>query len=158
MNRLKIFNRKKSDNKEVSVIDPADIKKGDPINTNGPLGDVYRCLSRKSKSAVKYFNKADSSFSTTFLKETESLKKIFHPNIILMMGVVVNKPQAIVMEVMKCNLYHVIYEPTKCPKTLQNMTDLNKFKILRDVSVGLTFIHNFAKIPHGNLKLTNILF
>ncbi|EDR24447.1 tyrosine protein kinase, putative [Entamoeba dispar SAW760] len=140
------------------LVSSADIQKGDLISKNGPHGDVYRCLFKKTKAVVKFFSKADSS-QKSFKEETETLKKIFHPNVLLIMGIIAEKGiTGVIMESMRCNLYNVLYEPTKCPKALQKISRLNKFKILRDIAVGLAFIHSLAKIPHGNLKLTNILF
>lgn len=155
----RIFNSEKG-KKEIGniVVSTSDIQKGDCIAKGGPHGDVYKCLFKKSKTVIKYFNKPDQN-QALFKTETETLKKIFHPNVLLIMGIVAEKgTTAVIMETMKCNLFNVLYEPSKCPKALQNLKPLNKFSILRDIAVGLSFIHQLANIPHGDLKLTNILF
>ena len=140
------------------LVGAADIQKGDLISKDGPHGEVYRCLFKKSKTVVKYFDKSDA-YQKAFKEETETIKKVFHPNVLLIMGIVCEKnTTALIIESMKCNLYSVLYEPTKAPKALQKLSQLSKFKILRDIAVALSFIHSLAKVPHGNLKLTNILF
>ena len=142
----------------VLLVSSSDVQIGDEIST-GPVGTVFKALYRKAKVTAKIFNDPPEAFRKTFESEADVVRKVFHPNIILLMGVL-NEPKqcGILMEAMRCDLNSVIYYPEKCPKVLQNLTKLAKFKILRDVAVGLAWIHGVAKIPHGNLKPTNVLF
>ncbi|ELP90668.1 tyrosine protein kinase, putative [Entamoeba invadens IP1] len=153
-----IKGKKKGKEQEVGniVVPYSEVQKCDAISKDSPHGEVYISLFKKTKTVVKILNKTDQS---KFKEDTDTLKKIFHPNIILIMGVCVEKSvTAVIMESMKCNMYSVIYEPTRCPKALQNLTQLSKFKILREIAVGLAFVQTVAHVFHGDLKLNNILF
>ena len=147
---------------EIGRIDvsASEVKKGDIIGEKGPFGTAYKSEFRgNNKTVVKYFNSPSKSFKKSFLDEASKLKKLLHPNILLMMGVICDeKIVGVITESMRCNLAQVINEPNKCPKVLQNLTLLQKMKCLREICVGICWIHSGAKLPHGNLKPNNILF
>ncbi|ELP84822.1 serine/threonine protein kinase HT1, putative [Entamoeba invadens IP1] len=134
----------------------SDVKKSDAIQKDGPHGDVYLCMFKQTKTVVKVLGKTNQE---QFKIDAEKVKNIMHPNVILILGYCVEKSvNAIIYEPMKCNMYQAIYEKTKCPKSLQDLNMLQKMKILRDVAVGLTFIHDIKDMFHGDLKPQNILF
>ena len=149
-------------NIEIGKIDvrSGEVTRDDCISERGPHGSVYKCVFRgNNKVVAKYFKKPSSEFKKKFEEETTNLKKIFHPNILLTMAIInEDKVTAIVTELMRCSLDQIENDPSKCPKGLQKLNDLEKLRILRDVSVGLCWIHTGAGIPHGNIKPSNILF
>jgi len=123
---------------------------------------VTRCRLNGSTVAVKLFDDKEMGKENVekFIKDTELVKKILHPNIVMFLGIVnEGKKVGIVTEEEACNLNMYLFEKEKCPKIFQEELDLiKKMSIIKGISVGLSWIHDVANVEHGDLHDKNILF
>ena len=94
-------------------------------------------------------------FKQDFLRECLLHSKLYHPNIVKMLGVYYHNDQAVlpvlVMELMECNL-------TQLLENYQNIPMYVKLSILQDVSRAICYLHTLnPPMMHRDLNSNNIL-
>jgi len=108
--------------------------------------------------AIKQFK---LEYSTTFkdmekfVKEIQILDRVRHPNLILLMGICVDKPNfCLVSELVpNCSLFQAIHKRKDHPLSL-----LERFNIAIQITQGLAYLHsNNPPIIHRDLKPENCL-
>ncbi|KAH3745764.1 serine/threonine kinase [Pelomyxa schiedti] len=136
----------------------------------GAYGAVYKGMLGGSEVAVKIphtgaIGALTSTLATeigSFKAEAALLKQIHHPNIVTFLGTCVkNNTVNLVFERLSCNLHTLIHAPASLPSELAHLhqgLNMNlKFRIARDIIIGIEFLHNTKKIIHRDLKPGNIL-
>ena len=127
----------------------------------GSYGTVYKADHNGTACAVKQVDPTKSRRGVAermkqhFLLECLQHSKLYHPNIVKMLGVFYPKEAVLpvlVMELMECNL-------TQLLENHQNISMYVKLSILQDVNRGLYYLHaQNPPIVHQALYSDNILF
>jgi hypothetical protein len=125
----------------------------------GTFGKVMQCSLRQTNCAIKQLHKDDkrSEFMLQgLLDEFEIMKSLRHPNVLLTMGIAVDREElttGIVMELMQASLMDVIYHPSFAPHATW---EKGLISIACDVAKGMSYIH-FNGLLHRDLKPGNVL-
>lgn len=130
---------------------------GDLIN-RGSSCQVFRGKWRGTDVAIKQF-KLEYSTSLKemqkFVKEMQVLDQVRHPNLILLMGICVDKPNfCLVSELVNnCSLFQALH------KRKDHILNLNeRLNIAIQMAQGLAYLHtNNPPILHRDLKPENVL-
>jgi len=147
---------------EHKKITPFDLKKDVVYGTevgSGAFGQVFKAKLSTTDCAIKQLHKHDNKSTALLaglLEEFDVMMQLRHPNVLLTMGIAVDKNSlttGIVMEYMQASLFDVIYEPTFAP---YRTWDSAYFAIASDVAKGMSFIH-FNGLLHRDLKPGNVL-
>ncbi|XP_045816839.1 serine/threonine-protein kinase CTR1-like isoform X1 [Trifolium pratense] len=124
----------------------------------GSFGTVLRADWRGSDVAVKILKVQgfDSERFEEFLKEVTLMKRLRHPNIVLLMGAVVQPPKlSIVTEYLsRGSLYELLQMPTVGP----SISEKRRLSMAYDVASGMNYLHQMKPpIVHRDLKSPNLL-
>lgn len=129
----------------------------DQVISRGSSCVVYSGNWRGTQVAIKQF-KIEYSTSPKetkkFIKEMQVLAQTRHPNLILIMGVCIDKPNLCIVSelVTHCSLFQALH---KFQKPLHMET---RFKIAVHIAQGLVYLHNNdPPIIHRDLKPENCL-
>jgi serine/threonine protein kinase len=132
-----------------------DLQIVNPPLGHGSYGVVNKAEFRGSNIAVKTFMKSASSTQRSiddFKKEIDVLRKIHHPNTVLLIGMCAN-PLAIVMEYCERGSLLDIIKGSPEDLNLQRT-----FSISLDCARGMAYLHGLSPpIIHRDLKTSNIL-
>jgi len=127
----------------------------------GAFGEVFRGKLSGSDVAIKIPTYQLEESSTSELEEVRQeirvLRKIFHPNVVLVLGAC-TKPGfiRIVFELMKTSVKSLICESHY--KYHQVFNSKKKLKLIKDVARGIAWLHSpSVKIIHRDLKLDNLM-
>lgn len=124
----------------------------------GGYGEVFKARWFGQEVAVKFYGKKKSRknkerFDSDFLKETEVLGRLRHPNVLLFMGVSFT-PQyrgILVTEYLEGgSLFDHLH------RRGTNFSDEKQRRIALDIALGMNYLHG-KKILHCDLKSSNIL-
>lgn len=133
-----------------------EIKFEDDILGRGGQGQVITAFYRRTKVAVKCIDKSKSADALT---EINILKKLNHPNIILLIDVAESKTQhMLILELFPGqSLEKIIHNPETRSKYY--LLEKEKDKIAHDIALAITFCHlqKPLAILHRDLKPDNIL-
>ena len=119
----------------------------------GGFGEVYAaCLLGKPVAFKKLiYQRMSQRRIDDFIKEVHILSNIDHPNVIKMIGAVVDESNiGIVMEYLRCSLFRALFvncEPLDTGK---------KITIIQQTASALEYLHT-KKIAHCDIKSENIL-
>eukprot|EP01121_Diplochlamys_sp_Union-15-3_P010173 TRINITY_DN2831_c0_g7_i1.p1 TRINITY_DN2831_c0_g7~~TRINITY_DN2831_c0_g7_i1.p1 ORF type:complete len:557 (+),score=98.77 TRINITY_DN2831_c0_g7_i1:53-1723(+) len=125
--------------------------KGPHYIGSGSFGTVYKCSLNGTPVAVK-IPKSKTFDVSAFISEVRIMRKVFHPNIVMLLGASVTDDEVImVSELMERDLEKYLSSPVY-PK----IPIYKRVKLGKDVAVGLSWLHELG-ILHRDLKLGNIL-
>ncbi len=136
-----------------------DIKTG--LIGEGAFGKVYKGTLNGTDVAIKIPNYQLDESSASELEDVRQeirvLRKIFHPNIVLLLGADTNPGSIrIVFELMKASVKQLICEPKY--KYNKAFDAPKKLKLIKDVAKGIAWLHSpSVKIIHRDLKLDNLM-
>ncbi|XP_029146572.1 serine/threonine-protein kinase CTR1 isoform X2 [Arachis hypogaea] len=124
----------------------------------GSFGTVIRADWRGSDVAVKILKVQDfdSERIEEFLKEVSLMKRMRHPNIVLLMGAVFQPPRlSIVTEYLSRGS---LYELLRMPGVGISLSEMRRLSMAYDVASGMNYLHQMRPpIVHGDLKSPNLL-
>jgi hypothetical protein len=123
---------------------------------SGSFGHVFRGTCCGKTVAVKV-SKSDTwseEQRAAIRAEVTIMKRIFHPNVVLFLGVstYADGNVVIVSELMKTDLDHVIYDLRREAIPVEK-----KLRMLRDAALGCNWLHGICNIIHRDLKPANLL-
>ncbi len=140
------------------VIPFSSIEKGEKLG-EGSFSIVYRGTWRNQAVAVKMMN-IDDKLDTAekrkvfseWRREVETMRSLFHPNIVAMRGVCLD-PICMILDMCSAgDLYHFLADKTK---------DVHwklRLQIAADVAAGMSFLHSVTPpVIHRDLKSPNVL-
>ncbi|RYR25925.1 hypothetical protein Ahy_B02g059972 isoform C [Arachis hypogaea] len=98
----------------------------------------------------------DSERIEEFLKEVSLMKRMRHPNIVLLMGAVFQPPRlSIVTEYLSRGS---LYELLRMPGVGISLSEMRRLSMAYDVASGMNYLHQMRPpIVHGDLKSPNLL-
>lgn len=122
----------------------------------GSYGEVYRGEWHGTEVAVKKFLDQDISGDALeeFRSEVRIMKRLRHPNVVLLMGAVTRAPNlSIVTEFLpRGSLYRLIHRPNN------QLDERKRLRMALDVARGMNYLHNSTPvIVHRDLKSPNLL-
>ncbi|XP_042501465.1 probable serine/threonine-protein kinase SIS8 [Macadamia integrifolia] len=122
----------------------------------GSYGEVYRGEWHGTEVAVKKFLDQDISGDALqeFRTEVRIMKRLRHPNVVLLMGAVTRAPNlSIVTEFLpRGSLYRLIHRPNN------QLDERRRLRMALDVARGMNYLHNCSPvIVHRDLKSPNLL-
>ncbi|XP_043699521.1 probable serine/threonine-protein kinase SIS8 [Telopea speciosissima] len=122
----------------------------------GSYGEVYRGDWHGTEVAVKKFLDQDISGDALqeFRSEVWIMKRLRHPNVVLLMGAVTRAPNlSIVTEFLpRGSLYRLIHRPNN------QLDERRRLRMALDVARGMNYLHNCSPvIVHRDLKSPNLL-
>ncbi|CAI8602035.1 unnamed protein product [Vicia faba] len=124
----------------------------------GSFGTVLRADWRGSDVAVKILKVQgfDSERFEEFLKEVTLMKRLRHPNIVLLMGAVIQPPKlSIVTEYLSRGS---LYELLQMPSVGSSISEKRRLSMAYDVASGMNYLHQMKPpIVHRDLKSPNLL-
>ncbi|XP_027937082.1 serine/threonine-protein kinase CTR1-like isoform X2 [Vigna unguiculata] len=124
----------------------------------GSFGTVLRADWRGSDVAVKILKVQgfDPGRFEEFLKEVSLMKRLRHPNIVLLMGAVIQPPKlSIVTEYLSRGS---LYELLHMPNVGSSLSERCRLKMAYDVASGMNYLHQMRPpIVHRDLKSPNLL-
>ncbi|CAK8571180.1 unnamed protein product [Lathyrus sativus] len=124
----------------------------------GSFGTVLRADWRGSDVAVKILKVQgfDSERFEEFLKEVTLMKRLRHPNIVLLMGAVIQPPKlSIVTEYLSRGS---LYELLQMPSVGSSISEKRRISMAYDVASGMNYLHQMKPpIVHRDLKSPNLL-
>ncbi|XP_016939308.2 lymphokine-activated killer T-cell-originated protein kinase [Drosophila suzukii] len=99
----------------------------------------------------------DTLFNARIVHEADILRKLKHPNIVGFRGVVTNDEgvNTLALEMCTTSLGSILEE--RHDEDLGPLPAKNTFKMIMDVALALDFLHNEARLLHGDLKSFNVL-
>ncbi|KAL6502023.1 hypothetical protein OROGR_027156 [Orobanche gracilis] len=132
-----------------------DLQIGERIGI-GSYGEVYRGEWNGTEVAVKKFMKQDISGDALeqFKCEIEIMLRLRHPNVVLLMGAVMQPPNmSILTEFLpRGSLYKLLHRP-RTP-----IDEIRRIKMALDVAKGMNYLHSsHPVIVHRDLKTPNLL-
>lgn len=136
------------------VLIPLTDLKLEKIIGRGGFGEVYagRLFDKPVAFKKLLYQRMSQKRKDDFIREVTILVTIDHPNVIKMVGVVVEENNiGIVMEYLKCSLYRAMF--IDC--TLQEVG--KKMEIIKQVTSALKYLHRQREIAHCDIKSENIL-
>jgi serine/threonine protein kinase len=121
----------------------------------GSFGVVYQGTFRGTEVAIKKLIQQHFSPEQMkdFLDETNMMKKLHHPNVVLLIGVCIQAPNlCIVTELMAGSMWNLLHDKNvRLDWKLQH-------KLLLDTAKGMNYLHLFKPpIVHRDLKSPNLL-
>ncbi|XP_052191008.1 serine/threonine-protein kinase CTR1 isoform X2 [Diospyros lotus] len=124
----------------------------------GSFGTVHRAEWHGSDVAVKVLTVQDfhDEQLKEFLREVAIMKRVRHPNVVLFMGAVTQRPHlSIVTEYLpRGSLYRLIHRPS--PGEI--MDQRRRLRMALDVAKGINYLHCLSPpIVHWDLKSPNLL-
>ncbi|KAG5541896.1 hypothetical protein RHGRI_021658 [Rhododendron griersonianum] len=124
----------------------------------GSFGTVHHAEWHGSDVAVKVLTVQDfrDDQLKEFLREVAIMKRIRHPNVVLFMGAVTQRPHfSIVTEYLpRGSLFRLIHRPDAG----EIMDQRRRLRMALDVAKGLNYLHNLSPpIVHWDLKTPNLL-
>ncbi|KAK3228438.1 hypothetical protein Dsin_000319 [Dipteronia sinensis] len=124
----------------------------------GSFGTVHRAKWQNADVAVKVLEEQEfhAHRFEEFLREVAIMKHLRHPNIVLLMGAVIQPPNlSIVTEyVSRGSLYKLLH----MPDNKMILDDRRRLKMAYDVVSGMNYLHQFKPpIVHRDLKSPNLL-
>ncbi|KAH8289759.1 hypothetical protein KR054_010474 [Drosophila jambulina] len=101
--------------------------------------------------------KKDPLFNKRIVYEAEILRKLQHPNIVGFRGVVSTAEgvDTLALELCTTSLGSILEE--RHDEDLGPLPPKNTLKMIMDVAMALDFLHNEARLLHGDLKSFNVL-
>ncbi|XP_061350045.1 serine/threonine-protein kinase CTR1-like isoform X2 [Gastrolobium bilobum] len=124
----------------------------------GSFGTVLRADWRGSDVAVKILKVQgfDAEQFEEFLKEVSLMKRLRHPNIVLLMGAVFQPPNlSIVTEYLSRGS---LYELLHIPGVGLSLSERRRLRMAYDVASGMNYLHQMRPpIVHRDLKSPNLL-
>ncbi|XP_016996086.2 lymphokine-activated killer T-cell-originated protein kinase [Drosophila takahashii] len=101
--------------------------------------------------------KRDTLFNERIVHEADILRKLKHPNIVGFRGVVTSDEgvNTLALEMCTTSLGSILEE--RHDEDLGPLPAKNTFKMIMDVALALDFLHNEARLLHGDLKSFNVL-
>ncbi|XP_027189454.1 serine/threonine-protein kinase CTR1-like [Cicer arietinum] len=124
----------------------------------GSFGTVLRADWRGSDVAVKILKVQgfDSERFEEFLNEVTLMKRLRHPNIVLLMGAVIQPPKlSIVTEYLSRGS---LYELLQMPSIGSSISEKRRLSMACDVASGMNYLHQMKPpIVHRDLKSPNLL-
>ncbi|KAI4346434.1 hypothetical protein L6164_007330 [Bauhinia variegata] len=124
----------------------------------GSFGTVLRADWRGSEVAVKILKVQgfDEEKFEEFLKEVSLMKRLRHPNVVLLMGAVIQPPNlSIVTEYLSRGS---LYELLRLPDARSALSDRRCLSMAYDVANGMNYLHQMRPpIVHRDLKSPNLL-
>ncbi|KAL3655705.1 hypothetical protein CASFOL_000101 [Castilleja foliolosa] len=122
----------------------------------GSYGEVYRGEWNGTEVAVKKFMKQDISGAALeqFKCEIEIMLRLRHPNVVLLMGAVMQPPNmSILTEFLpRGSLYKLLHRPSI------RIDERRRIKMALDVAKGMNYLHSsHPVIVHRDLKTPNLL-
>ncbi|KAH1060691.1 hypothetical protein GLYMA_02G165800v4 [Glycine max] len=124
----------------------------------GSFGTVLRADWRGSDVAVKILKVQgfDPGRFEEFLKEVSLMKRLRHPNIVLLMGAVIQPPKlSIVTEYLSRGS---LYELLHMPNVGSSLSEKRRLSMAYDVASGMNYLHQMRPpIVHRDLKSPNLL-
>ncbi|KAI5396937.1 copper transport protein ctr1, variant 6 [Lathyrus oleraceus] len=98
----------------------------------------------------------DSERFEEFLKEVTLMKRLRHPNIVLLMGAVIQPPKlSIVTEYLSRGS---LYELLQMPSVGSSISEKRRLSMAYDVASGMNYLHQMKPpIVHRDLKSPNLL-
>ncbi|KAK7355262.1 hypothetical protein VNO80_14513 [Phaseolus coccineus] len=124
----------------------------------GSFGTVLRADWRGSDVAVKILKVQgfDPGRFKEFLKEVSLMKRLRHPNIVLLMGAVIQPPKlSIVTEYLSRGS---LYEFLHMPNVGSSLSERRRLSMAYDVASGMNYLHQMRPpIVHRDLKSPNLL-
>ena len=141
-------------------IAPETIQLGERIGI-GSYGEVHRGLWRGTEVAVKRFLDQDLSaqLMREFTSEVDLMRRLRHPNVILLMGAVTETPNlSIVTEFLhRGSLYKLLHRPQP-PGVRAALNESRRMRMALDVAKGMHYLHSCDPIiVHRDLKSPNLL-
>ncbi|KAH8345010.1 lymphokine-activated killer T-cell-originated protein kinase [Drosophila kikkawai] len=99
----------------------------------------------------------DPLFNKRIVYEAEILRKLQHPNIVGFRGVVSTAEgvDTLALELCTTSLGSILEE--RHDEDLGPLPPKNTLKIIMDIAMALDFLHNEARLLHGDLKSFNVL-
>ena len=142
-------------------IDPSQIQLGERIGI-GSYGEVHRGLWRGTEVAVKRFLDQDVSphLMSEFTCEVDLMRRLRHPNVILLMGAVTEAPNlSIVTEFLhRGSLYKLLHRPQPSAVRAAMAQEARRVRMALDVAKGMHYLHSCDPIiVHRDLKSPNLL-
>ena len=128
----------------------------------GSYGEVHRGLWRGTEVAVKRFLDQDLSvhLMREFTSEVDLMRRLRHPNVILLMGAVTTTPNlSIVTEFLhRGSLFKLLHKAQpKAIKAAMN-AESRRLRMALDVAKGMHYLHSCTPvIVHRDLKSPNLL-
>ncbi|XP_059646747.1 serine/threonine-protein kinase CTR1-like isoform X2 [Cornus florida] len=124
----------------------------------GSFGTVHRAEWNGSDVAVKILMEQDfhAERFTEFLREVAIMKRLRHPNIVLFMGAVTQRPNlSIVTEYLsRGSLYRLLHKPG----AREVLDERRRLSMAYDVAKGMNYLHKRnPPIVHRDLKSPNLL-
>ncbi|XP_057504800.1 serine/threonine-protein kinase CTR1 [Actinidia eriantha] len=124
----------------------------------GSFGTVHRAEWHGSDIAVKVLTVQDfrDDQLKEFLREVAIMKRVRHPNVVLFMGAVTQRPHlSIVTEYLpRGSLYRLMHRPDAG----ESMDQRRRLRMALDVAKGINYLHNLSPpIVHWDLKSPNLL-
>ncbi|CAK9170420.1 unnamed protein product [Ilex paraguariensis] len=124
----------------------------------GSFGTVHRAEWHGSDVAVKVLSTQDfhDDQLKEFLREVAIMKRVRHPNVVLFMGAVTNRPHlSIVTEYLpRGSLYRLIHKPAAG----EMLDQRRRLRIALDVAKGINYLHCLnPPVVHWDLKSPNLL-
>ncbi|KAK7393020.1 hypothetical protein VNO78_21470 [Psophocarpus tetragonolobus] len=124
----------------------------------GSFGTVLRADWRGSDVAVKILKVQgfDPERFEEFLTEVSLMKRLRHPNIVLLMGAVIQPPKlSIVTEYLSRGS---LYELLHMPNVGSSLSERRRLSMAYDVASGMNYLHRMKPpIVHRDLKSPNLL-
>ncbi|CAG9320725.1 unnamed protein product [Blepharisma stoltei] len=131
-------------------IDIKDVRQMRQIG-NGSSSEVWLGLYQKTFVAIKKLKKIEKQSLKEFGREVNLLIKLRHPNLVLFMGAYIGEPLSVITEYCQGgDLFHLLHKRKDIFISWEQ-----KLKMLKDVAVGMNFLHanNFI---HRDLKSLNL--
>ncbi|XP_078174471.1 putative serine/threonine-protein kinase SIS8 isoform X2 [Carex rostrata] len=122
----------------------------------GSFGEVYKGDWHGTEVAVKKFLHQDISSDALeeFRSEVRIMKRLRHPNVVLLMGAVTRVPHlSIVTEFLpRGSLFRLIHRPNN------QLDEKRRLRMALDVARGMNYLHNCTPmVVHRDLKSPNLL-
>jgi serine/threonine protein kinase len=144
-----------------SILDPGFIIRYDNIKIHEVIGSGSSCTVYKgdychTTVAVKVMKnrKVPGNTEKEFSREVATLMRLRHPNLVLLMGICLERELSIVTEYCGGDtVFNLLHE-----KRLVPLSWTQKMKIARDVAQGMAYLHSCnPPIIHRDLKSLNLL-
>ncbi|KAI3683810.1 hypothetical protein L1987_84325 [Smallanthus sonchifolius] len=127
----------------------------------GTLGTTYKAtLESGLVVAVKRFKEINSLTEKEFVHQMQLLGNLRHPNLVEIISFYYSKDEKFVIHkfIQDESLFELLHGSRGIGRIPLNWT--TRLQIMKDVAKGLVFLHQSLpshKVPHGNLKSSNVL-
>ena len=137
-----------------ATIDDIDLTVLDELD-EGSGGKIFTATWGHTVVAVKvcHTGRPDENTAKQLIEEATILKKISHPNVLQLLGIVISGTCVkMVTELMDTSLYKRMFDSPTLPK----LTKAEKYRIALGILSGTAHLHS-KHIVHTDLKLENVL-